>query len=171
MLNEFELKNLQTLKAMLEDFKNQKAAAEIELRGIDNKYKAIIENEKKELKDKLAAAKKEIDFWEKPIIKRYGKTIDELLANPDGAAESEEDPADELPFEEEAVVDEQVEETKNEPVEEEPEFDSAGFTAEDNAVPENVAEAEVETWPEEEEEKAEAPKDDDGWPDFPQEWK
>jgi hypothetical protein len=169
MLNEFELKNLQTLKAMLEDFKNQKAAAEIELRGIDNKYKAIIENEKKELKDKLAAAKKEIDFWEKPIIKRYGKTIDELLANPDGAAESDEESADELPFEEETIVDEQVEETKDEPVEEEPEFDGAGFTAEDNVVPENVAEAAVESWPEEEE-KAQ-PVDDDAWPDFPQEWK
>jgi hypothetical protein len=168
MLNEFELKNLQTLKAMLEDFKNQKAA-EIELRGIDNKYKAIIENEKKELKDKLAAAKKEIDFWEKPIIKRYGKTIDELLANPDGAAESDEEPADELPFEEETVVDEQVEETKDEPVEEEPEFDGAGFTAEDNVVPENVEETAVESWPEEEE-KAQ-PVDDDAWPDFPQEWK
>lgn len=192
MLTEFEIKNLQTLKKMLDEIKDQRAAAEKGLKEIDDKYKAIIEKEKKDYRQTLSMCKKEIEFWEKPIMKRYGKPVDDLLAKPEDAGETESvDPDDQLPFgdpEDEKVVDAEAEKTVEETVEQEeepvgvsddeaPEFDGAGFTEADNVEPETVAEeqpakeakAEDDNWEEETESKEQ--KDDDDWPDFPEEWK
>lgn len=192
MLTEFEIKNLQTLKKMLDEIKDQRAAAEKGLKEIDDKYKAIIEKEKKDYRQTLSMCKKEIEFWEKPIMKRYGKSVDDLLAKPEDAGETDAvDPDDQLPFgepEDEKVVDTEAEETVEETVEqveepvgasddEAPEFDGAGFTEADNVEPETVAdeqpvkeaEAEDDSW--EEKTESEAQKDDDDWPDFPEEWK
>ena len=162
MLSEFEIKNLQTVNGMLDGFRASLAEAEKELKGIDEKYKAIIAKEKETYKQTIVSCKKELDFWEKPIVKRYGKTIAELLANPNESVESEEQ-QDELPFaEDEKVVDTEAEN-------EVPEFDGAGFTEEDNTIPveENA------NWEETTEADAQEDKEDDngGWGDFPEDWK
>lgn len=176
MLTEFEIRNLQTMKKMIDEIKDQRNDAEKGLKEIDEKYKAIIDKEKKELRERLSSCKKEIEFWEKPIIKRYGKPIDELLAKPEDIIEAEPenvDPNDELPFipDEEKVVDTEAveEEEKNEePVVAEPEPEPVveePVTVEEPAAEINVEE---EDWETETESKANS---DDDWPEFPQEWK
>jgi len=201
MLTDVELQSLQSLKGILENFKKSKVEAEKNLKEIDDKYKAIIEKEKKSYKEIISACEKEIKFWEKPIIKRYGKPLDELLANPDGAVETEEkEEADDLPFsDDEKVVDtEAVEES----AEEAPEFDGAGFTEEDNVAPAEepveekprnldaeedaewekkiasgeiveakTKEAAADDWETNTESEAQKEDDNDGWGDFPEEWK
>ena len=175
MLTEFEIRNLQTMKKMIDEIKDQRNDAEKGLKEIDEKYKAIIDKEKKELRERLSSCKKEIEFWEKPIIKRYGKPIDELLAKPEDIIEAEPenvDPNDELPFvpDEEKVVDTEAveEEEKNEePVVAEPEPEPV---AEEPVMPdEPVEESTVaeEEWHEEEKKET----NDDDWPEFPQEWR
>lgn len=182
MLTDVELQSLQSLNGILDTFKKSKAEAEKNLKEIDEKYKAIIAKEKESCKQTISACEKEIKFWEKPIIRRYGKTLEELLANPEGAVESEEKEED-LPFDEdEKVVDKEAE----------PEFDGAGFTEADNVVEDlPVEDLPVEDLPEDEpvneedvvkakeeadddwEEKteAEAQNDNNGWgSDFPAGW-
>lgn len=117
MLSEIEIKSLQTLNEMIDNFRRSQAEAEKGLKEIDEKYKAIIEKEKKELKQVVATCKKEIDFWEKPIVKRYGKSITELLAKPEETTETEE-VNDELPFvEDEKVMDKEAVEESDEQLE------------------------------------------------------
>ena len=172
MLSEIEIRNLQTVNGMLEEFRASMNDAEKGLREIDDKYKAIIEKEKKMYKETISNCKKELDFWEKPILKRYGKSISELLAKPEDVIEAEPEnvePEDMLPFvEDEKVVDKEAEEVIPEeeiPIEE---------IREEAKVEEPVGEIEVssEPVPEEWEEnaEAEAQKENDEW-DFPEEWK
>jgi len=183
MLTDVELQSLQSLNGILENFKKSKAEAEKNLKEIDEKYKAIIAKEKESYKQTISACEKEIKFWEKPIIKRYGKTLEELLANPEGAVESEDKEDDELPFaEDEKVVDKEAEpevvtETSAEepveepvPVEDVPAEEPVAVEA---VSEEDVAEAKEEVdddW--EEKTEAEAQDEDDGWgTDFPSDWK
>ena len=174
MLTEFEIRNLQTMKKMIDEIKDQRNDAEKGLKEIDEKYKAIIDKEKKELRERLSSCKKEIEFWEKPIIKRYGKPIDELLAKPEDIIEAEPenvDLNDELPFspDEGKVVDTEAveEEEKNEePVVAEPEPEPVveePVTLDESTEDSTAVEEE---WPEEKKETS-----DDDWPEFPQEWK
>jgi len=180
MLTDVELQSLRSLKGILENFKKSKMAAEKELKEIDDKYKAIIEREKKSYKDIIVSCEKEIKFWEKPIVKRYGKSLDELLANPDGAVETEEkeEVDDALPFsDDEKVVDTEAEEISvEEPVKEEPRDLDAEEDAEwekrieSGEIVEVKPEAESSegNWGDDEEKKED---DNDGWGEFPEEWK
>ena len=196
MLTDVELQSLQSLKGILENFKKSKTDAEKNLKEIDDKYKAIIENEKKSYKEIIVACEKEIKFWEKPIVKRYGKSLDELLANPDGAVETEEkeEADDALPFsDDEKVVDTEAEEpemvvvsegvvngaelventTKEEPrdldAEEDAEWDKKIESGE--IVEAKSKEKAEDDWETNTEAEAQKEDDNDGWGDFPEEWK
>lgn len=178
MLTDVELQSLQSLNGILDTFKKSKAEAEKNLKEIDEKYKAIIAKEKESYKQTISACEKEIKFWEKPIVRRYGKTLEELLANPEGAVESEDKEDDELPFsEDEKVVDKEAEEEPvAETVTEEPAEEPVPveeIPAEEPVSEGDVAEAKEEDdddW--EEKTEAEAQDDNDGWgTDFPAEWK
>lgn len=177
MLNEIELNNLRKVNEILDEFRTSMSNAEKELKGIDEKYKVIIAKEKESYKQTIASCKKEIEFWEKPFLKRYGKPISELLEKPEDASEADEksaDESDELPFstdEDEKVVDKEVETA---PVEDLPTKEQTEeVAAEETVSEESVAEAKEEAnddW--EEKTEAEAQEDNDGWgTDFPDEWK
>lgn len=184
MLTDVELQSLQSLSGILENFKKSKAEAEKNLKEIDEKYKVIIAKEKESYKQTISACEKEIKFWEKPIVKRYGKTLEELLANPEGAVESEDKEDDELSFsDDEKVVDKEAEpEVVAETPAEEPVAEETAPVEEipveepvevETVSEEDVAEAKEEAdddW--EEKSEAEAQDDNDGWgTDFPAEWK
>lgn len=177
MLNEIELNNLRKVNEILDEFRTSMSNAEKELKGIDEKYKAIIAKEKEAYKQIIASCKKEIEFWEKPFLKRYGKPIEELLEKPEDASEADEKPADEsdeLPFstdEDEKVVDKEADAA---PVEDLPAEEPAEeVAAEETASEEPVVEAKEEAdddW--EEKTEADAQDDNDGWgTDFPADWK
>lgn len=188
MLSEVEIKNLKTLNGILKGYRDSMNKAEKEVKTIDEKYKKLAEQEKKDLTATIANCKKEIAFWEKPIIKRYGKSIDELLSNPaesetaEPTDEQEEEVVDDLPFgDEEQVVDEQATEEPEvgvNPVEESAEetvFDQNEAEPKETDEPQNeetttTEESSEDNWPEEEsKESTEKKEEDDDW-GFPQEW-
>lgn len=142
-----------------------------EIKGIDEKYKKLAEEEKKELKEML-------EYWK---AQRNALNDGKGFVVAPAVEEQPETTATEAPAEEEEekVVDTIFPEN-NEPEEEEtPEFDGAGFTEEDNQ-PEEKSEL-SDIWPEEtvseevpaeeEGEKDDSADDNDGWPEFPEEWK
>lgn len=168
---------INNLASAIEALKNQIAT-------IDEEYKKKLEEAKASLVACLAETEKQLEYWTNltdftagpvaPVKKRRTRkpAVEETPAEPVD---------DNLPFvEEEKVVDkEAVEETAED---QGPEFDGAGFTDADNEPTQqeldsaNEFEAEqqaksddVEGW--EEESKEEEKKDDEGWPEFPEEWK
>ena len=186
MLSKIEIRNLQTVNGILEEFRNSQASAEKGLKEIDEKYKAIIEKEKRDYKQTIANCKKEIEFWEKPIIKRYGKSISELLAKPEDVVEAEPenvDPNEELPFaEEEKVVDKDVvEEVAEGPkrdldAEEDGDWEEKIESGEITRVEyvEKKEESTDESWEEEKKEvvveNVDADSNKDEFEEFPEEW-
>lgn len=178
MLTEVEITNLRKVNEILDGFRASQANAEKELKGIDEKYKAMIERDKKSYKEIIASCKKEIEFWEKPFLKRYGRTIAELLTKPEEASEEAQAVEDNLPFDDdEKVVDEQEEaseETVEAPVEKAVE-EEIPVVVED--LPEETEEAEEaeeaessedDGWGDDEPEKQD---DNNGWGEFPAGWK
>jgi len=186
MISALELESLKTLNEMISKFRVTLEKDEKDVKQIDEKYRKLAEQEKKELATRIAACKKEIAFWEKPVQKRYGKTLEELL-NGDGEpaeADNTEPVSDDLPFfdeEEEKVVDMDVkseasqEEPEETPVEEthvEPEAQGKPEPVAESVAEESTTEESDNDWgdePKAKEQKGIDPNDEE-WPDFDKEW-
>ena len=186
MISALELESLKTLNEMISKFRVTLEKDEKDVKQIDEKYRKLAEQEKKELATRIAACKKEIAFWEKPVQKRYGKTLEELL-NGDGEpadVDNTEPVSDDLPFfdeEEEKVVDMDVkseasqEEPEETPVEEthvEPEAQGKPEPVAESVAEESTTEESDNDWGDGSEAKGQKKidPDDDEWPDFNKEW-
>ena len=177
MVTELKKKEIQTVKEMVDLFTAKISDFKNDMDYIDEKYRKLMEEEKSELKKNLADCKSQLKIWKKMFDSFDSTLVAEAVG--EYVSTSTED-----------VVS----------VDEGPEFDSAGFTDADNYVedaPVEVEETEEkiedtifsdnneEDSEESSEEKTETetveepvvevdedvPVEDDGWPEFPEEWK
>ena len=178
------------IKGVINNLASAIEALKQEIANIDEVYRKKLEEAKASLVACLAETEKQYEYWTNmsdfstgtaaPVRKR--RTRKAAVVEDTAAAPAVDDS---LPFtEDEKVVDmDAVEETDAQS--EEPEFDGAGFTAEDNVPPveeprdldaeedadwdEKIASGElVQIGSESSEEKED---DNDGWGEFPEEWK
>lgn len=133
-----------------------------EIKGIDDKYKKLAEEEKKELKEML-------EYWK---TQRNALNDGKNLVVVPVAEEQPETPDAEIPVEEEEekVVDSIFPENNEEEEEQASEEPATEENSEFSDIwpEETVSE---ETPAEEEGEKDDSADDNDGWPEFPEEWK
>ena len=165
-------KFMKEIKSIFVSSEKAKKLALAELDKIDAKYKALAEKEKAELNNVVKNLDAMLDMY-RPLIESSDEPVIDSAVD------------DTLPFsdddvvEEPEVTEEPVEAAAEEPVieaevpaEQEPEFDGAGFTAEDNKEPETVAE-EQPVEESEESEEVQNEDEDDEWGDkdaFMKEW-
>lgn len=162
-------KFMKEIKSIFVSSEKAKKLALAELDKIDAKYKALAEKEKAELNNVVKNLDAMLDMY-RPLIESSDEpvidsTVDDTLPFSDDDVVEEQEVAEE-PTEtvaEEPVIEAEV------PAEQEPEFDGAGFTAEDNNEPEMVAEEQSV----EESEDEQSEDEDDEWGDkdaFMKEW-
>lgn len=163
-------KFMKEIKSIFVSSEKAKKLALAELDKIDAKYKALAEKEKAELNNVVKNLDAMLDMY-RPLIESSDEpvidsAVDDTLPFSDDDVVEEQEVAEESA---ETVAEEPVIEAEV-PAEQEPEFDGAGFTAEDNKEPETIAEEQLEGESEESEEEED---EDDEWGDkdaFMKEW-
>ena len=176
--------NLKNITKILDSFKKDKAKLEDSIAKIDEKYRRLAEEKKKELVAELAKCSAEVEFWEKNVLPRYSEcssiSVDDTQDEPVDdeevvvAEKKSEDEKVEDVDEEEIVIDEDevpamkgipVEDVnvleKMETVEDEPFVETTDVEAQEQASP--VVES-VET------EKSASSVLDDFWSDTKDNW-
>lgn len=187
MLNSIKKQEIVTVKKMLDTYNDGMKSVESEISVIDEKYRKLAEEEKKHLTAELASLKSEKKVWDKMFKAFSDEDVKEALGEDepefDGAGFTAED---NTPVEEEKVVDtifpeNNIEEAVEETVEDQNESvaveDIPEVSSENTA--EDVPVTEGDPWEDMPATEDEKPKVndlgevnvDDGWPDFPEEWK
>lgn len=110
--------NLRNINKILDGFKKDKAKLEDSIAKIDEKYRRLAEEKKKELVAELAKCAAEVEFWENTVLPRYAGCADE--DEPSDSTQEDVVVDDDLPETvEEKVEVEDKEETKDEEQEDE----------------------------------------------------
>lgn len=96
MVSALKKTEIQTVKEMVDMFKDTVSQSKAELDVIDEKYRKLIEEEKKNLKSQLAEATKQLKVWEKMFNSFDTTMVQEALGyEVDNTAEETEEPAQE----------------------------------------------------------------------------
>lgn len=103
MVSALKKTEIQTVKEMVDMFKNTVNQSKAELDVIDEKYRKLIEEEKKSLKSQLAEATKQLKVWEK-LFSSFDSTMVQEALGYEATATVEE--ADEPKVETNATVEE-----------------------------------------------------------------
>lgn len=186
MLSSIKKQEIVTVKKMLDTYNDGMKSVESEISVIDEKYRKLAEEEKKHLTAELASLKSEKKVWDKMFKTFKDEDVKEALGEEVPAVEEEkvvdtifpenniEKAVDEFVAEDDPSVVEEAVEDQDESVavEDIPEVSSEN-TAEDVPVTEG------DPWDDAPAGEAEEPKVtdlgevnvDDGWPEFPEEWK
>ena len=107
MVSALKKTEIQTVKEMVDMFKDTVSQSKAELDVIDEKYRKLIEEEKKNLKSQLAEATKQLKVWEKMFNSFDTTMVQEALGyEVNNTAEETEESA------QESVADATVEETE-----------------------------------------------------------
>lgn len=157
-------KFMKEIKSIFVSSEKAKKLAIAELDKIDAKYKALAEKEKAELNNVVKNLDAMLDMY-RPMIESSDEPVIDSAVD-DTLPFSDDDVVEEQGVTEEPVIEAEV------PTEQEPEFDGAGFTAEDNKEPETVAE-EQPAEESDEPEREQSEDEDDEWGDkdaFMKEW-
>ena len=188
MVSDIKRKEILTVKEMLDIFENRIGDFKKDMDAIDEKYRAIIEKEKKDLKANLADCKSQLKVWQKMFNSFDPEAVKEVLGEAPVQAEPEVETVEETPVEPTEVVDPHADEfpvdnlfPSEEPVQEEAAAEPAEPEPKENdedsiPVEEPVSESgnvssDDSDWGEsaESSETDENDPDNDGW-NMPEEW-
>lgn len=192
MVSELKKKEIITVKELVDAYKNSITEANKGLEHITEKYKKMMEEEKKSLKEQLYESKSMLKTWEKMFNAFDVAVVKEVLGEDYNTDMTDTDSAEEVDVTDDTVVDTLANDDHGAENVDEPEFDGAGFTLDDNEPPvanvgDEVSEQESDSKNEHEEEwgdddmpadeesatseKSEESDEDDDWADIPDDWK
>jgi len=190
MVSKLTKKAILSIKKNIEMYGGEMAKLQEKIAVIDEKYRKMAEEAKKDLATEYANLEAEQEIWQSSLS-RYGEdVVNEVLSEKNASSTDDDETSTETQeVTETKTVEEEVVETATEPIEEE--------VVVDTIFPENNEEPKVESttsveanqlneiWPEEKEEGKkeevfvpDAPmteeeaeqKEKDQWPEFPEEW-
>lgn len=181
MVSELKKKEIITVKELVDAYKTSIAEANKGLEHITEKYKKLMEEEKKSLKEQLSESKSMLKTWEKTFNAFDVAVVKEVLGEDYNTDVTDTDSAEEVDVTDDTVVDTLVD---NEPEEADSSDDTEG--ADGNSVSEQEEDSKnehEEEWGDEDDddmpadeepaasEKSEESDEDDDWADIPDDWK